>query len=162
MEAQENDANCECDFCKAGGQFSPLGEEFDWWPALDPDHKKYTKFFTIDRRYEEEIIAWLRTKLPQGPIPMDTTFEFVHDSDTFLGVTRGSTTFVFADGLLETFRKFVNETNQHSGLVFKHWEVDASYVRDILDKPLEVLERINGDQEFYDTVYGVGFWGEPL
>jgi hypothetical protein len=134
----------------------------DWWPPLEPDHKKYSKFFSIDPRYEEEIIAWLVTKLPQDPNRSDTFFELVHDSDTFLGVSRGGTTFIFADGLLETFRKFVNETGQRNGLMFKHWEVSASYVRDILEEPVEDLERINGDQEFYDTVYGVGFWGEPL
>lgn len=155
MEAQGDDANCEREF-----QVSPL-QEYDWWPGpLTPHEKQYAKFFSIDPRYEQEFIAWLATKIPHDPHRAGLTFELVLDSDTFLGVSRGETTFIFADGLLETFRKFVNDTDQHGGLIFKHWEVSASYVRDILLKPMEVLERINGDREFYDTVYGVGFWGE--
>jgi hypothetical protein len=65
---------------------------------------------------------------------------------------------VFSDGILELFRKFVNETDEHDGLVFKRWQVPASYVRDLLNKSEVQLENMQADHQFFDAVFGEGFF----
>jgi hypothetical protein len=141
----------------AGYTLSPLAWH-DWWPPLEPGHEDYHRFFDIDPESGHEFIHWLEERVPHQRD--HSRFTFVRQGVVAVSSSLGNsrTTFVFNEGILELFRQFVNETGNHDGLVFKRWQIPASYVRDLLVKPVVKLENMQTDHQFFDEVFGVGFF----
>jgi hypothetical protein len=153
----ENMCDTNGDAEDAGFRLSPI-TPYDWWPPLEPHHENYHRFFDIDPYRGQAFIDWLEERVPIQPDHTRSTFvrQGIVAVSSSLGNSR--TTFVFSDGILELFRKFVNETDEHDGLVFKRWQVPAGYVRDLLNKSEVQLENMQADHQFFDAVFGEGFF----
>jgi hypothetical protein len=137
---------------------SPISPTHDWWPPLQPRHINYHRFFDIDRSSGREFIGWLEEKVPNQPHHTRSTFVFRQglvavSSSSLSHFDTSRTMFVFSEGVLELFRKFVNDTGIYYGLVFKCWRVSAIDIRALLRMSEVQLNSIRADHQFFNAVF---------